>query len=140
MLYLACLPRFCFTGLYRPVNIARIPIKIRLNMADAQSKNPNSPTIHSPVSDSDLRDGPCPNAGIPDRSKAVTNNVIRLPAVRRLLRSALKGLLRFGKFVALPRGPDIEGGQNENAHGQIHDQSTYDHDCEGPLGIRTNGV
>ena len=53
----------------------------------------------------------------------------------RVVRLDFKVRLRFGQHVTVAREPNIERGQNENAHDQVGNQSADDDDREGPLGI-----
>lgn len=57
-----------------------------------------------------------------------------------LLPIPVKAWLWFREFVAISGNPDVESGQEENAHDQVGDESADDDDGKRTLGVRTDGV
>lgn len=41
----------------------------------------------------------------------------------------------FGEHVVLARHPDVESGEEEDAHHEVGDQAAHDNDGEGALGV-----
>src|SRR5579883_675219 len=89
---------------------------------------------------------PAPDAfRVPRRAEApvgaVAHSGVRFQENSARLRTPAAGQvtdLQRRQVIAGPCPPDVQGGQEERAHHQVHDQSTNDDDGEGPLRIRSD--
>src|SRR5271170_5119090 len=61
-------------------------------------------------------------------------------AARNALPLVFKGRLQFRKLISLAREPDIESGQDKDAHGQVGDQPAHNDDRERPLRVGPDRV
>src|SRR5580704_5363729 len=92
------------------------------------------------ASSSVILTGPCPYATKASVKTARIDVTARTLGVFRAARLCFKGRLRFGEFVAISGDPNVQGRQQNDAHGEGRDQTADDYDRERALGVGADGV